>query len=140
MTTRAESWPAILGVGLIAVALTACGTSGSHLAPSGSTTSLMVGWERYFTLGWTVDPERGGGRRLRGYVSNRYGQFATNVRVLGQALDRSGAVVGQGIEWVPEGVAGGGRTYFEVPHLPPADLYRVTVWEYTWMQSDGDRR
>jgi hypothetical protein len=100
----------------------------------------MWGWERHFSLEWTVQPEKGGGRRLSGYVYNHHGEFALSVRLLAQALDPAGAVVGQRIEWVPQGVGGFGRTYFEVPHLPPSDNYRVTVWEYTWLQSDGDKR
>ncbi len=74
------------------------------------------------------------------YVHNNHGEFALSVRLLAQALDQSGAVVGQRIEWVPGGITGFSRAYFEVPHLPPADTYRVSVWEYTWLQSDGDKR
>jgi hypothetical protein len=100
----------------------------------------MWGWERHFSLEWTVEPEKGGERRLSGYVYNHHGEFALSVQLLAQALDPAGAVVGQRIERVPQGVGGFGRTYFEVPHLPPSDNYRVTVWEYTWLQSDGDMR
>ena len=39
--------------------------------------------------------------------------------------------------WQPDGL---GRAYFDIAHLPPVDTYRVTVWDYTFMQSDGDRR
>jgi hypothetical protein len=125
---------------MIAVAMTACATGSSYLSPSGSTTTLMLGWEQHFTLEWTAEPEQGNARRLTGYIYNRHGESAVSVRVLAQALDQSGAVVGQRIEWVPGGVGGFGRTYFIVPHLPVADTYRVTIWDYTWHQTDGGGR
>jgi hypothetical protein len=126
---------AVAQLGLIAVAPTACGTTSSYLTPSGSTTTLMAGWEYRFKIEWAVELEQGGARRLRGYVSSQHGGFSDHVRLLAQALDPTGTVVGQRIEWVPRGVGGFGRRYFEVPHLPPADHYRVTVWDYTFHQA-----
>jgi len=35
-------------------------------------------------------------------------------------------------------VNGFGRAYFEVPNLPAASTYRMSVWDYTWLQADGD--
>src|SRR5207249_323400 len=55
------------------------------------------------TLKWAVDPEQGQLRRVRGYIYSRYGEVAEPVRILAQALDSSGAVVGQRIAWVPGG-------------------------------------
>jgi len=124
-------------LGLIAVVMTACGTVSSHLTPSTSTTTLMVGWERHFALEWTVEPEHEGARRLRGYVNSQYGEFATTVRLLAQALDPSGAVVDQRIVWVPGGVSGFGRAYFEIRHLPAADHYRVSVWDYSVLEANS---
>ncbi len=137
MTTRPRWILAVARLGLIAVAVTACGTTSSYLTPSVSTTTLMAGWERHFTLDWTVEPEQGETRRLRGYIYNHHGEYADSVRVLARVLDPSGAVVGQRIAWVPGGVGGFGRAYFEVPHLPPADTYRLTVWDYAFTQSDS---
>lgn len=135
--TLAKTLP---GLVLIALLGAGCATASSSVTPSASVTTLMWGWERHFSLEWTVESEKGGGRRLSGYVYNHHGEFALSVRLLAQALDPVGAVVGHRIEWVSQGVGGFGRTYFEVPHLPPSDNYRVTVWEYTWLQSDGDKR
>ena len=129
-----------LGLGLIAVVTAACGTTSHSLTPSSSVTTLMAGWEHHFTLDWTVEPEQGAARTLRGYVYSKYGGAAEPVRLLGQALDPSGVVLGQRIAWVPAGVGGFGRAYFEVPHLPLADKYRVTVWDYTFMQSADTAR
>jgi hypothetical protein len=124
-----------LGLGLVVVTTAACGTASSYLTPSGSTTTLMAGWERRFMIDWTVEPEQSDARRLRGYVHNQHGDSAEQVRVLAQALDASGAVIGQRITWVPGAIGGFGRAYFEVPHLPPADHYRLTVWDYILIQS-----
>lgn len=137
MTTRRRLFLAVGAVGLLAAAVSACATTGGSLTPLGSATTLMAGWERHFALDWTVEPERGDARRLRGYVSNQHGEYAESVRLLGQALDSSGAVVGQRIAFIPSGVAGSGRASFEIPHLPPADHYRVSVWDYTFHQSDS---
>ena len=46
---------------------------------------------------------------------------------------------GQRIQAIPGGVGGFGRAYFTVPNLPQANSYRVSVWDYTWFQSPGDR-
>src|SRR5207253_9117851 len=53
----------VVRLGFIVVALTACGTAGGYLSPSGSTVTLMAGWEHRFTLDWAVDPEQGQSRR-----------------------------------------------------------------------------
>ena len=121
---------------LIAVAATACASSG-YLMPSASTTTLMAGWERHFAIDWTTEPERSGARRVVGHLTGRQGECAEPVRVLAQALDSSGAVVAQRIGWVVGGVNGFERVHFEVPDLPSASQYRVTVWDYTFHQSPG---
>jgi len=105
------------------------------VTPSASTTTLTAGWERHFTLEWTVEPDRGGARRLAGYVTSQHGAQAEPVRLLAQALDASDAVVGQRLGFVPGGVGGFQRAYFEFADLPSADRYRVSVWDYTLQQS-----
>lgn len=137
MTARAASFVALARLGLIVVAVTACGTASSYLTPSGSTTTLMAGWERHFTIDWTVEPEQGGAHLVRGHVTSQHGEYAEPVRLLAQALDSSGAVVGQRIGWVLGGVNGFQRAYFEIPRLPSAAHYRVSVWDYTFHQSNG---
>ena len=97
----------------------------------------MQGWDHWFKLEWSTDRERGGGTRIRGYITNEYGEGAEPLRLLGQALDASGAVVGQRIVWVPGGVGGSQRAYFEIWHLPTADHYRVSVWDYSFLQAEA---
>ena len=128
-------------VGLIALTAAACATTGVEPPLSSSaTTTLMYGWERHFTLEWTAEPEANGAQRVTGYLHNRNGETALTVRVLAQALDASGAVVGQRVEPIPGGVGGFGRAYFIVPKLPVANSYRVSVWDYNWFQAPSDRR
>jgi hypothetical protein len=129
---------AALPVGLFAVVL-ACGiatdgTAADKIPPS--VTTLMAGWEQKFTLEWTVAPEPEGTRRIRGYVVSKYGQRAEPMRVLGRALDSAGGVLGERIEWIPGGVSGFGRAYFEIPRLPATDRYLVTVWDYSIVESE----
>ena len=139
MTTKAGSILSAALLALTAVATTACGATSIYLTPSGSTTTLMQGWEHWFKLEWSVEPEPDGGKRIRGYITNEYGERAEPLRVLAQALDASGAVVGQQIAWVPRGVGGFDRAYFEISHLPAADHYRVSVWDYSFPQAASER-
>jgi hypothetical protein len=125
-----------LGLGLIVLAAGAsCVAGGRDAAASAST--LMAGWETHFKLDWAVEPEGANARVVRGYIVSLHGQHAEPVRILAQALDGSDAVVARRIAWIPGGVSGLGRAYFEVPHLPAADHYAVSVWDYTFLESDG---
>ena len=118
--------------------LVATGCATADTTPSATVTTLMPDSERWFRINWDVRPERGDSRRLSGYVENTYGEAAGRVQLLGQALDSSGAVVGQRLQWVFGAIPGFGRVYYEIPGMPPADHYRVTVWAYERIQGrDG---
>ena len=127
----------VLLVSLIAATTAACAGTGASPPPTMTTTTLMSGWEQHFTIEW-ADQGQNGARRVTGYVYASKGDSAEGVRLLAQALDASGAVIGQRIAYVPGGV-GGGRAYFEVPNLPTASSYRVSVWDYTWVNSKEKR-
>lgn len=144
MTTARKTAATVarLGVALLTLAA-ACATATDgaaerRIAPS--VTTLMAGWEQKFAIEWTVAPERGGAQQIQGYVTSRYGQHAEPFRVLGRALDGSGAVVGERIAWIPGGVSGFGRAYFVIQHLPAAARYVVTVWDYSILESESERR
>jgi len=139
MTSNAGSILSAVLLALTAVATTACGTTSTYLTPSGSTTTLMQGWDHWFKLDWSVESEPDGAKRIRGYITNEHGEAAEPVRLLAQALDASDAVVGQRIAWIPEGVGGFERAYFEISHLPAADHYRVSVWDYSFLQAESER-
>jgi hypothetical protein len=126
---------AVLRVGLIAVVLAGCGLTLEYPAPSGPMTTLIPGWERYFTLQWNAEPEREGTRRVDGYVTSTYGEYAADLRLLVQARDASDAVVAARIVPILTGVGGFGRAYFDVRHMPAADHYQVFVWDYRLIQA-----
>jgi hypothetical protein len=122
----------------VALALAAAGCATPDTTPSATVTTLMPGSERFFRINWDVSPERGERRRLSGYVENTYGEAAGRVQLLGQALDTSGGVVGQRLQWVHGAIPGFGRVYYEIPGMPVADHYRVTVWAFERIQGrDG---
>ena len=117
----------------------ACASTNPNLTPNANTTTLTAGWEQHFAIQWTATEQGPNTRRVSGYVYNQHGESAMNMRVLAQALDTNGDVVGQRIAFVPGGVGGFGRAFFDVPNLPAAPVYRVSVWDYTWFQSPGNR-
>jgi hypothetical protein len=127
--------PAMAVAAALAAVVAGCGITTEYTVPSGVITTLMPGWERFFSVKWTAEPERGGTRDIDGYISNTYGEYASQVRLLVQARDASNAVVDQKIVWVPFGVGGFGRTYFDAGKLPAADHYEVSVWDYTFNQA-----
>jgi len=139
MNTNARSIVSAALLGLTALETSACGAMSSpSITPSASTTTLMQGWDHWFKLEWSPEREAGGQTRIRGYITNEYGEAAEPLRLLGQALDASGVVIGQQIAWVPEGVGGYERAYFEIRHLPAADHYRVSVWDYSRSQAERE--
>jgi hypothetical protein len=122
----------------VALVLAAAGCATVETTPSATVTTLMPGSERFFRINWDVKPEAGDSRRLSGYVENTYGEAADRVQLLGQALDTSGAVVGQRLQWVHGAIPGFGRVYYEIPGMPTAEHYRVTVWAFDRIQGrDG---
>jgi hypothetical protein len=128
-------------VAAIASMVSGCASFGTGAAPplSSTDTTLTYGWENYFSIEWAALQGRNGTQRVTGYVYNRKGEYALDLRVMAQAVDAAGTVVGQRIAFVPGGVGGLGRAYFEVPSLPAASTYRVSVWDYTWAQGVGDK-
>lgn len=121
---------------LVLAAAGGCATPDT--TPSATVTTLMPGSERFFRINWDVRPERADTRRLSGYVENTWGEAVDRVQLLGQALDPSGAVVGQRLQWVMGAIPGFGRAYYEIPGMPAAEHYRVTVWAYDRIQGrDG---
>src|SRR5262245_65903578 len=100
-------------------------------------TTLTAGWEHHFTFEWAAADQGQTSKKVSGNVYNHNGEYAINLRVLAQAVDGGGAVVGQRIGYVPGGVGGFGRAYFEAPNLPATPTYRVTRWDDTWLQYTG---
>ena len=131
--------PALL-ISLVVMTAVACASTGATPPPGTGYNTLMSGWEHHFSIDWTAADQAPNTRKVSGYVYNQNGEFATSLRVLAQAVDATGTVVGQRIAYVPGGVGRFGRAYFIDPDLPVADNYRVSVWDYTWFQAPKDRR
>ena len=108
----------------------AVGCATTETQPSASLTSLVPNTQQWFSVRLTADPARNGERRLHGHVDSSLGEAANRVQLLAQALDASGNVIGQRLEWLPEMIPAFGRAYFEVPKMPAAAQYRVTVWSF----------
>jgi hypothetical protein len=114
----------------------ACSTS--EVTPSASVTTVQPVWPQYFTLEWSAEPDAAGSARIAGYLSSNSKAFpARDIQILAQALDGSGSVIGQRIEWVPGVLPPSGRIYFMVAGLPPATAYRVDVWNWEFLQAPG---
>lgn len=127
-------------VGLLAAAIGGCAGATGYAVSVGDKTTLMYGWENRFDVQWTADPESPQTRVVRGSVANRSGSGADRMRLLVQASDASGHIVAQRLVWLPTGVPGAGGAYFEVSGMPIADNYRVTVWDYTTLESASNLR
>src|SRR5204862_2942054 len=87
---------------LVLPVLAGCANAASGAAgvqPSASVTTAVQGWEHWFRLEWTAQA-KGDRREIDGYVYNSYGRAAAHMQMLAQALDASGNVVTQKIEWV----------------------------------------
>jgi hypothetical protein len=138
-TMRMLPWSLVSWVtlGVITVAVSACASTDNPLTGPTEFDSLVSGWESKFSVDWKVEPAQDGTSRLYGRISSHWGQYATPFRVLGMAVDSSGKVVAQRIEWVRGGVPGFSQAYFEIDHLAVAPSYRVTVWDYTILEAPG---
>jgi len=132
--------PRAVLVGLLAAAVGGCSAASGYAVSVGDTTTLMYGWENRFGVEWNADPETPQTRVVGGYVFSRSALAADRMRVLVQASDASGHAVAQRLVWLPTGVTGASRAYFEVSGMPIADQYRVTVWDYTTLESLSNLR
>jgi hypothetical protein len=116
---------------VLAALVAACATP--ETTPSAAVTTLEPAASRWFKLDWTAQPDGTDTRRVDGYIVNTYGQ-AAQVQLLAQALDTSGQVIDQKIEYALAPVPGFGRSYFNIGRLAAADHYQVTVWSAYFYQ------
>lgn len=98
-------------------------------APSGIDPRIRLDWE--------AGTSRRGKPVIQGYVYNDYGRPATDVHLLVETLDASGAVVARTIGFVRGAVQFSDRVYFEVPLKAPGASYRVTVTSFDWKGGGG---
>jgi hypothetical protein len=98
-------------------------------APSGIDSRIRLDWE--------AGTRRGGKPAIQGYVYNDYGRPATDVHLLVETLDASGAVIAKTIGFVQGVVQFNDRVYFEVPLKATGASYRVTVTSFDWKGGGG---
>lgn len=122
---------------LLAIVLVAAGCA-QAVGPSGPLEPLVVGTEQHMAIEWQAE-QRGQATVVRGYVTNKSPYTFDRLRLLVDALGPDGAILGQRIVWAPGLLGGGGRTYFEAS-MGPAPAYRVRVFSYDRVESDGHRR
>ena len=108
------------------------------VGPSGPLEPLVVGTEQHMTIEWQVEP-RAQVTVVWGYVTNKSPYTFDRLRLLVDALGPDGAILGQRLVWAPGLLGGGGRTYFEAP-MGQAPTYRVRVFSYDRVETDGHRR
>jgi hypothetical protein len=111
-------------------------------APIGTPTpaaavSAPSGIDSRIRLDWDAGTRRGGKPVIQGYVYNDYGRPATDVHLLVETLDASGAVIARTIGFVVGAVQFNDRVYFEVPLKAPGASYRVTVTSFDWKGGGG---
>lgn len=126
-----------LAVALLAVPL----TLGACASPTGSgpLTPLVIGWEQFFTLNWTVG-ERNGHPVVTGRIYNNWGFAAANVRLLVDELDAGGRIVDQRVGWLGFTLTPGTTAPFEIPVAHATPNHRVSVFAFDWVQADRGRR
>jgi hypothetical protein len=93
-----------------------------------SLVTLVPGWDRMFSIEWSVGEHRGR-RVVHGYVVNDGGQTAAKIRLLVESVD-DGRVVDQHLTWLSDTLTPGTREYFAVPVPTSSKTYRVTVFDY----------
>jgi hypothetical protein len=116
---------AILALGPVAMPMPAAAAS----APSGIDPRIRLDWE--------AGTRRGSKPVIQGYVYNDYGRPATDVHLLVETLDASGAVTARTIGFVQGVVQFNDRVYFEVPLKAAGASYRVTVTSFDWKGGGG---
>jgi hypothetical protein len=122
---------------LLVIVLVAAGCAPAA-GPRGALEPLMVGSEQHMSVEWQTAP-RDQAVVVWGYVTNRSPYTFDRLRVLVEGLGPDGAILEQRVVWAPGLLGGWGRNYFEAP-IAPAPVYRVRVFSYDRVETDGLRR
>ena len=121
-----------------AVILTFGLTLGPLVMPApAAAVSTPSGIDPRIRLDWEAGTRRGGKPVIQGYVYNDYGRPASDVHLLVETLDASGAVIARTIGFVQGTIQFNDRIYFEVPLKATGASYRVTVTSFDWKGGGG---
>jgi hypothetical protein len=126
------------GLRVLVIALAASLVFTMEATPSPPLQPLVVGWEQFFKLTWTVG-ERGGRPVVTGRIYNNWNFAAANMRLLVDELDASGQIVDQQLGWLGFMLTPGTTAPFEIPVAHATPNHRVSVFAFDWVQS-GRRR
>ena len=100
-------------------------------------TPLVVDGERYFRLEWQT-ADTNGHVAVHGAIRNEFGLGpARKIRLLVDSLDGTGTVTAQTLAYVPFDLPLGSGSYFEARVPARAASYRVTVFQWEWIQAGG---
>ena len=88
-------------------------------------------------LDWQAGTGRGGRPLIQGYVYNDYGRPASDVRLLVETLDASGAVIARHPGFIRGVVQWNDRAYFELPIQTAGASYRISVTALDWKGTGG---
>jgi hypothetical protein len=110
--------------------------AGSQVRPAAAL-SAASSVDARIRLDWEVGTTRGGRPVIQGYVYNDYGRPASDVQLLVETLDASGAVIGRTVGFVRGVVQLNDRAYFEVPIKVTGASYRVSVTGLDWRGGGG---
>jgi hypothetical protein len=100
-------------------------------------TSLSPSWPQFFKLDWVALVNHGT-TTIEGHIRNDGNFSAGRVRLLVDALDASGNVVGQRLVWLlPPDLTPGTQQYFAVPMPEAAASYRVSVYSFDSQKGPG---
>jgi len=128
-----------LGIALLGSA--ACATVGGATvggAPAGPLQPLVVGWEQFFDVTWSVG-QRHGRPVVYGRVYNKWNFAAANMRLLVDELDAAGHIVDQQLGWLGFTLTPGTTAPFEIPVAHDTPNHRVSVFAFDWIQADRRR-
>jgi hypothetical protein len=123
-----------LGLLMLAMSILA----GADLVRAAEIKPHMLGWENVLALEYGPGEYRGR-PVIEGTVTNISPYDLVGIRLLVDTLDSSGQITAQKVAYVPGDLRGGGRLYFSVP-TTPAPAYRVRVYTYDRIESDGSNR
>jgi hypothetical protein len=117
---------------IVGLTLAGCVAAG----PQGPLEPLVVGAEQHLALDWRAEPRDAANVVVWGYAVNQSPYTFDRLRLLVEALGPDGQLVNQRLIWAPGLLGSWGRTYFEAP-MPPAPAYRVRVFSYDRVETNG---
>ena len=108
-------------------------------APAGPLTPLVVGWEQFFKLTWTVGVNKKGQPIVSGHIYNDWNFAAANMRLLVDELGPNGQILDQRLEWLGFLLTPGTTAPFEIAVAHSTPNHRVSVFAFDWVVGDRGR-